>query len=205
MSHAANIRTASATDAATVAYVVATAFHPLDVCRWLIPDPTERADRFPDYFRILVDHAFGHGTVHVTTDLSAVAVWLSWPFPDPADYDTRLAAACGPWTPRFRMLDEAMHHAHPQDRGPHDYLAFLAVMPNAQGQGWGSALLTHRHTELDELGRPAYLEASNTRSRKLYEATGYRDCAPPLNLPYQGEPMFPMWRDPSPRPGEEAS
>jgi GNAT superfamily N-acetyltransferase len=85
------------------------------------------------------------------------------------------------------------------------FLAVLAIMPNAQGQGWGSALLTHRHTELDELGRPAYLEASNTRSRKLYEATGYRDCAPPLNLPYQGEPMFPMWRAPSPRPGEETS
>ncbi len=200
MNYTPKIRTASVTDAPTVAYVVATAFHPLDVCQWLIPDPQERAARFPDYFRIMVDHAFQHGTVHVTTDLNAVAVWLSWPFPDPADYDTRLAAACGPWTPRFQKLDEQMHQAHPHDQGAHDYLAFLAVMPPSQGQRLGTALLEHHHTELDRQGRPAYLEASNTRSRKLYEATGYRDCAPPLDLRYQGESMFPMWRDPASHP-----
>jgi hypothetical protein len=203
MTHTPQIRTASITDAATVAYVIATAFRPLDVCQWLIPDPHDRANRLPDYFRIMVDHAFQQGTVHVTADLNAVSVWLSWPFPDPADYDTRLRAACGLWTPRFNILDQAMHQAHPQDRGPHDYLAFLAVMPYSQGQGLGRALLEHHHAELDRGGRPAYLEASNIRSRKLYDATGYHDCAPPLCLPYQGEPMFPMWRDPAPRSSEE--
>ncbi|GIH16079.1 GNAT family N-acetyltransferase [Rugosimonospora africana] len=191
------IRTASVTDAATVAYVVATAFHSLDVCQWLIPDPRERAARLSDYFRIITDHAFRQGTVHVTTDLNAVAVWLSCPFPDPAGYDTRLAAACGPWTARFQNLDEQMYQAHPHDRGPHDYLAFLAVMPSAQGKGLGSALVEHHHAGLDRQRRPAYLEASNARSRKLYDRAGYRDCAPPLDLPYQGESLFPMWREPA--------
>ncbi|GAA5200783.1 GNAT family N-acetyltransferase [Rugosimonospora acidiphila] len=194
------VRTASATDAATIAYVVATAFHPLDVTRWLIPDPQERANRFPHYARILIDHAFEHGTIHITTDLNAVAVWLPHPLPDPPSYATKLAYACGVWTPRFQLLDQAMHHAHPQDLGPHDYLAFLAVMPQYQGQGCGAALLDHHHNYLDEHGRAAYLEASNTHSRKLYTHHGYTDCAPPLDLHYQGEPMYPMWRQP-PTPG----
>jgi GNAT superfamily N-acetyltransferase len=196
MTNAPMIRTAGVTDTATVAYVVGTAFHPLDVCQWLIPDPQERATRFPDYFRIMVDHALKHGIVHITTDLNAAAVWLSYPFPDPDDYDIRLAAACGPWTPRVQLLDQAMHQAHPRDRGPHHYLAFLAVMPYCQGQGWGTALLEHHRTELDRQGCPAYLEASNTGSRRLYERAGYRACAAPLNLPYDGEQMFPMWREP---------
>jgi GNAT superfamily N-acetyltransferase len=191
---AARIRPAGSTDAATVAHVVATAFHPLDVCQWLTPDPQERASILPHYFRIITEHAFAHGTVEVSTDLAAVAVWLCVPFPDLVDYQDKLATACGAWTPRFRALDEAMHRAHPTDRGPHDYLALLAVMPERQGRGLGTALLQHHHTALDQQHRPAYLEASNSHSRKLYERHGYTDCATPLDLPYEGERMYPMWR-----------
>jgi ribosomal protein S18 acetylase RimI-like enzyme len=187
------LRRAEPDDAATVALLVATAFGDLDVCTWLVPDDAERARILPRYFSIVVDHAVTHGTVEVTADYSAAAVWLTAPFPDIPDYDTRLAAVCGRWTPRFRTLDEQMHHAHPHDV-PHEYLAFLAVAPAQQGRGAGTALLEHHHTILDAQRRPVYLEASNSRSRNLYTRHGYLDRAAPLDLPYHGEPMYPMWR-----------
>jgi GNAT superfamily N-acetyltransferase len=188
------IRRAIRSDAAAVARIVATAFHDLDICQWLVPDPTERASILPGHFRIVVDHAINHGAVETTADLAAVAVWLPSSAPDIPRYDAQLTAACGPWTPRFEALDAAMHHVHPTDRGPHDYLTLLAVMPDHQSQGLGTALLDHRHAVLDQAGRPAYLEASNSQSRKLYARHGYTDCADPLDLPYQGERMYPMWR-----------
>lgn len=192
------IRPANRDETAAVALVVATAFYPLDVCQWLTPDVDQRLARMPGYFRIVTEHAFDHGTVQVAADLSAVGVWLSVPFPDIPDYDRRLAAACGPWTDRYQLLDAAMHHAHPSDRGPHDYLAFLAVLPEYQRHGLGTALLAHRHATLDAAGRPSYLEASNSRSRNLYTRHGYLDCGAPLDLPYRGERMYPMWRNPQP-------
>jgi GNAT superfamily N-acetyltransferase len=188
------IRRAIRADAATAAQVVATAFGDLDVCRWLVPDPDQRTSILAGYFRIVVEHAITHGTVETVTDKSAVAVWLPSSALDIADHDAKVTAACGPWAPRFQALEAAMHQAHPTDRGPHDYLALLAVLPDHQNQGLGSALLDNRHAVLDHAGRPAYLEASNSRSRTLYLRCGYDDCAPALELPYEGEPVYPMWR-----------
>jgi GNAT superfamily N-acetyltransferase len=192
MTRTPDIRRAQPDDAATVAHLIAVAFGDLDVCRWLVADDTQRAQILPAYFTIVVEHALAHGTVEVTADHSATAVWLTAPYPDIPDYDARLTAASDEWTPRFRLLDTQMHHTHPSE--PHEYLAFLAVAPAEQGRGVGTALLDHRHTTLDAHGTPAYLEASNSRSRKFYTDHGYVDYAPPLDLPYHGERMYPMWR-----------
>ncbi|HEV7899732.1 MAG TPA: GNAT family N-acetyltransferase [Planosporangium sp.] len=197
------IRRAIRADAATAAQVVATAFCDLDVCRWLIPDAIDRPTVLAGYFRIVVDHAITHGTVETLTDKTAVAVWLPSSASDIPGHDATVAAVCGLWAPRFQALEAAMHQAHPTDRGPHEYLALLAVLPDHQNQGLGSALLDNRHAALDAAGRPAYLEASNSRSRGLYVRRGYVDCASPLNLPYDGEPVFPMWRAAQPTPREQ--
>jgi GNAT superfamily N-acetyltransferase len=117
--------------------------------------------------------------------------------PDIPDYDQRLAAICGPYTKRFQLLDEAMHHAHPVGR-QHEFLALLAVSPDAQGGGLGAALLKVRHDVLDEAGIPAYLEASSLRSRQLYLRNGYVDLGQPFAVPDGPDPaMWPLWRDPA--------
>jgi hypothetical protein len=87
------IRRAIRSDAAAVARIVATAFHDLDICQWLVPDPTERAAILPGHFRIVVDHAINHGTVETTTDLAAVAVWLPSSAPAIPRYGIQLTAA----------------------------------------------------------------------------------------------------------------
>jgi GNAT superfamily N-acetyltransferase len=175
------IRLADRYDAEAVAELIAVAFGPLAVARWLIDDDHSRARLFPGHFRIFVDHALTHGVIHTTTDRRAAALWLPATAPPPADYQARLAATCGPYLGRFQALDAA----------------FVAVHPARQDTGLGSALLAHHHRQLDAEGTPAYLEASSPRSRQLYLRHGYHDLPDaPFYLPEDGPPMWPMWRPP---------
>jgi len=198
MTMTAAIRMADHIDATAIADLIAAAFHPLDVAQWLIDDDHDRARIFPEYFRILVDHALDHGVVHTTADRQAAALWLPTigaPAP-PSDYDIRLAAAVGPYLQRFLALDTAFAQHHPTPA--HHHLALLAVHPDRQGGGLGSALLTHHQRRLDTEHMPAYLEASSARSRRLYLRHGYHDLlAGTLHLPAGGPLLWPMWRPPS--------
>lgn len=187
---------AGAGDAGWVAGLIGAAFQPLPVARWLVPDPTRRAQLLPANFRIFVDHALVHGEVHVTGDRSAAAVWFPrdrGPVPEPVDYPHRLAAACGEATGRFELLDELFAQHHPA--APHQHLAFLAVHPDRQRRGFGSALLAHHHARLDAGGVAAYLEASSEPSRELYLRHGYQPVGEPFRVP-DGSPFWPMWRSP---------
>lgn len=186
----------AAADTRWVAERIAEAFLVLPATRWLVPDEAKREAVFADNFEILVDHAMRHGLVFGTADRDAVAVWFPQvgdESPAPVDYDDRLAAACGEWTPRFQHLDElfAANHPHPD----HHHLALLAVRPGRQGQGLGTALLRHHHAWLDAHGVPGYLEASSEAGRDLYARHGYR-LREVFRLP-DGTPFYPMWREPA--------
>jgi ribosomal protein S18 acetylase RimI-like enzyme len=186
---------ADAAEAREIAELIAVAFHPLAVARWLVPDPARRAEVLPANFRIFVDHALAHGEVHVTTDRSAAAVWFPRngdPIPDPVAYSQRVAAACGENTERFFHLDGLFDKHHPDQ--PHHHLAFLAVHPTHQRRGLGTALLAHHHARLDKAGIAAYLEASSEAARDLYTRHGYQ-VREPFHLP-NSTPTWPMWRPP---------
>lgn len=179
-----------------VAERIAEAFLALDAPRWLVPDAGRRESVLAGQFEIIVDHGMRHGLVFGTVGLTGVAVWLPSieedPAPPPRDYDARLAAACGEWTDRFAHLDElfAANHPHPD----HHHLAFLAVQPDRQGQGVGSALLRHHHAWLDANRMPGYLEAASRIGVRLYGQHGYQ-AREPFRLP-DGTPFWPMWREP---------
>lgn len=182
-------------EARAVAELIAAAFEPLAAVSWLVPEPGVRRRVMAGNFLIYVEHALAHGLVYVTADRSGAAVWFprdGEPLPGPDDYDARLTAACGVFTDRFRILDKLLETHHPD--APHHHLAFLAVDPDRQGDGTGTALLRHHHARLDELGLPAYLEASCERSRDLYLRHGYQ-ASEPFRLP-DGTPFWPMWRPP---------
>src|SRR5439155_27204580 len=130
-------------------------------------------------------------------DGSAAAVWLHHngsELPPPPDYDERLIFVAGPYLRRFRVLDELIEANHPHGE-VHHHLVFLAVRPDRQGAGLGSALMARHHRRLDEARIGAYLEASSPRSRELYLRHGYRDRGKLFRLP-DGPPFWPMWRGP---------
>jgi GNAT superfamily N-acetyltransferase len=176
--------------------VIAGAFADLAVSRWLIPDPAARREIFPRYFRLSVEHALADGLVCTTPARDAVALWLPAgpePAPPPEGYDERLATVTGPYAGRFRTFDQALQVRHPAGFA-HHHLAILAVRPDRQGHGIGTALLRAHHAALDRDHIPAYLEASDLRTRRLYRAHGYADCNAPVTFP--GAVMYPMLRPP---------
>ncbi|GAA2210500.1 GNAT family N-acetyltransferase [Nonomuraea monospora] len=184
------VRLATADDAQRVADLIATAFAGLRPMAYLVPSRRDRHRIMAANFRIFVEHAVEHGEIHLIDDGPAVAVWFPYtsPLPTPHDYDRRLAEATGEWVDRFRTLDELFEKNHPA--APHHHLAFLAVHPDRQNEGLGTALLQYQHARLD--GLPAYLEASDPRNRDLYTRHGYQ-AREPFALP-DGARYWPMWR-----------
>ncbi|WP_158578945.1 GNAT family N-acetyltransferase [Spongiactinospora rosea] len=180
--------------AETIGAIIATSFHEQEISAWSIPPDDDRRRVMPPLFSMAAENALVHGEVHATADMSAVAVWFpkgAEPLPEIPDRDARVEAFAGPHAERIRRMEEEMDKRHPQD--PHHYLAFLAVLPGHQGRRTGTRLLAEYHRKLDEAGIPAYLEASSTRSRRLYLRHGYQDLGDPIFMP-DGPPMFPMWR-----------
>jgi GNAT superfamily N-acetyltransferase len=170
------------------------------VARWLNPDPVARWETGPAYFDIFVEHAVQHGEIYAAADptsgkLIGVALWfpLTTMVPVPRDYDRRLKDTCGSAFDRAREMDAALEAHHPTE--PHHYLAFIAVRPDRQNHGVGSALLARHHARIDAAGIPAYLEANDLRNRDLYLRHGYVSNTV-IRLP-DGPPIWPMWRPPS--------
>ncbi len=191
---------ADPSDLDVLSHVIADAFHDLAPSRWLITDPAARRAIFPGYFRLHLEHAMASGIVHTTPGRTAAALWI------PAGrnaagradgHDARLAAATSPWTSQFAAFDAALDRHQPAGI-PHYHLVILAVRPDRQGRGTGTALLRAFHAALDHAGTPAYLEASGPRTRHLYLSHGYADHGPPVHLP-AGPDMYPMWRPAKPR------
>jgi GNAT superfamily N-acetyltransferase len=183
-------------DIDTLARVIAEAFFPLAVCRWLIPDGPARRAAFPGYFRLYVEHAIADGLVYTTRGRDAAALWIpgDGPSEPPDEYARQLAAITGQHLGRFLAFDEQLDSHHPAGVF-HEHLAILAVRPDRQGQGTGTALLDARHADLEHQGIPAYLEASDERTRRLYLAHGYADRGGPIELAGKVR-MYPMWRQP---------
>ncbi len=191
---------AGTADLDVLSQVIAGAFCDLAPSRWLIPDPAVRRQILPGYFRLHAEHALARGVVHTTPGCTAAALWIpagGEAAESPDGYDARLAAATSPWTSRFRAFDAALEGHHPAGTA-HWHLAILAVRPDRQGRGTGTALLRAFHAALDHAGTPAYLEASGPRTRHLYLSHGYADHGPPVHLP-AGPDMYPMWRPAKPR------
>ncbi|MEV4628263.1 GNAT family N-acetyltransferase [Micromonospora sp. NPDC049523] len=172
--------------------VLAEAFRDEPLAAWLVPDQRWRSAVLSGSLRILVEYALLWGDIDLLDDQSAVAVWIRRyrPLPPPRNFDRQLAAACGDHLDRFTQLTRLLDARRPNES--HYHLAALAVRPGARNTGCGSTLLRHHHTRLDQLGVPAYVEATSTAVRDFYTRHGYRPDQP-IRLPGGGE-IHPMRR-----------
>ena len=192
------VRLSAVADVPVLTDIVARAFHDDPTMRWIVPDPDRRRAvgnaAFAPFVRAL--QPLGH--TYLTTDGAGAALWIppgqSVPAEDELEaFDAELAAVLDPEEKRrMDALLEVMDANLPAE--PHAHLNLLAVVPERQGQGIGSALFHATLPALDAAGVPAYLEATSDQNRRLYERHGFvfLNNIPPAG----GPPLRRMWREP---------
>jgi ribosomal protein S18 acetylase RimI-like enzyme len=145
-----------------------------DPCeRWLYPDAQQYITHFPRFLATFGGRAFDEKTAWQHPDSVAVALWLPpGVAPDGDAIVTVLteSVAIDKHEDLFSTLEQ-MDTTHPTF--PHWYLPWFAVDPAVQGQGVGSALMTHCLAIVDEDHLPAYLESPNPRNISFYERHGF--------------------------------
>ncbi|MFI1162750.1 GNAT family N-acetyltransferase [Streptomyces sp. NPDC020801] len=200
------IRAAGEGDRELVVRLLDEAFQDDPVSGWVFPGEEYRRRVHRRLMAAFTDIVLAAGRIHVTEDGAGCALWLSMPAADsrnghhpeggdgPAEA-VQLREAVDPANARVEEIARLMAETHPADRA-HEYLWMIGVAPARQGEGLGSALIEHVLARCDREGLPAYLEASSTRSTKLYERLGFAFTGTPLDLPDDGPRMWPMWREP---------
>jgi ribosomal protein S18 acetylase RimI-like enzyme len=173
------------------------AFFSEAVTRWIYPDAAQYLNAFPRLAAALGARAFDNGSVYASTDHSGVALWLG-PGVEPDRQtlkqllDERDQAASVLRREELQGFSSKQRDAHSKE--PHWYLALLGVDPSYQGRGFGSGLLGHALTVVDQSGLPAYLEATNLNNRRLYERHGFVVVS---EIQYGSSPtMYGMRREP---------
>jgi ribosomal protein S18 acetylase RimI-like enzyme len=189
MTSSTRIRSLSRDDEERAFAVISMAFISDPVSRWFFPDPVTFFRYFQPFAVALGGAALDRGTAWATDDGSGVVLWMP-PGVHPDEKTMASIVEAGlrdiPYVEDISGLVEEQLKVHPTF--DHMYLPFIAVDPAKQGSGTGSALLSHSAKVCDELGLPAYLEATTPRSRALYERHGFE---------VTGEVQFgsspPMW------------
>jgi GNAT superfamily N-acetyltransferase len=175
------------------------AFQSDPVFEWMLPEQTERETMVPALFNVWVDAYLRHESFVIGEGgVEGVALWAP-PGVDAMEDDDNAAleALAGAMSPesveRMITVTSMFDSTHPHDE-PLWYLHFLGTQPDHQGKGHGSMLLRRVLDRADELGQPAYLDATSARNRALYERHGFV-CIAEHRLP-DGPTTSAMWREP---------
>jgi GNAT superfamily N-acetyltransferase len=168
-----SIQTATSSEMERCLAVLTLAFSADPPCRWVWPDPQQYLEAFPRFARAFGGGAIDQGTAYSYEGFSGAALWLSpGVAPDEASLarvieDTLTAERKGAMFSIF----EQMAAFHPREA--HWHLALIGVDPAYQGNGIGSALLSHVLHICDDQNVIAYLEATNQRNARLYKRHGF--------------------------------
>ncbi|MEJ7584297.1 MAG: GNAT family N-acetyltransferase [Acidimicrobiales bacterium] len=198
-----DVRLASPADLPALERALGLAFADDPVWSFALRPARRLPERIGTFSGIVARIHLSHGSVWVTKDGSAAAIWgppKLWRV-EPRQflrYGLRAARAAGPRSlPTLAAVGEVEKH-HPS--GEHWYLAVLGTEPSAQGQGRGSALLRPMLERCDLDGLGAYLESSKESNIAFYARHGF-EVTESFDLPRGGPRLWSMWRDPRPPDG----
>ncbi len=167
------IKTADASDEASIAATLALAFSTDPGARWAWPNPQQLLTTFPAFVKAFAGAAFSTGTAYYVKGYTGAALWLP---PDAGPDDEAMNALMLRSTSEQTLSElqavfDQMRSYHPSE--PHWYLPLIGVDPIHQGRGLGSALMRHALARCDRERKPAFLESSNPRNVPLYERHGF--------------------------------
>ncbi len=168
---------------------------------WVVRSDAKREEALRRFFDVCLRQlTMPYGEVWATPHLEGIALWTP-----PSSFKVGLseqihfvgqairAMQLRHVASRLAGFNEVERH-HPKES--HYYLFFMGVDPDCQGGGIGSAMLASMLERCDAESMPAYLEATRETLIPFYSRHGYRPLAP-VELPYKGPTMYPMWRDPA--------
>jgi GNAT superfamily N-acetyltransferase len=194
------IRRSLASDVEPAVAALVAGFFSDPVLVWLVPEGGTRRRFLRGFFHAAFEDSHRSGELRVAEDegeVCGVAVWyppgrvrdLTGPAMDDA-----VAALDDADLDRLAALREAAIDHDPIK--PHFYLWLMAVDQEKQGAGIGGALLTAVLDICDERQTLAFLEATRSENRRLYERNGF-EATGEIRLP-EGPIKWPMLRTPQP-------
>ena len=174
--------------------ILARAFHDDPVMNWMSSHP----DFIRTFFSITLPVFLPEGLTYIDGRGRGAAAWLGpnsklrWPL-TPANL-WRMASVCGvSGFYRFGRAGLATAKFHPSE--PHYYLFLLGALPECQGQGIGSALISHVLRKCDDEILPAYLENSKRDNLAFYQGHGF-EVVDEIRFAPGAPPVWLMWRPP---------
>lgn len=167
------IKTATESDEKSVIDVLVLAFSTDPASRWTWPNAHDYLTHFPGLAKAFGGKAFAQRSAYFVDGYGGASLWLPPNVHPDEDAMTKLFESTTSEQIRDDLpkIFEKMESYHPTE--PHWYLPLIGVDPMLQGNGFGSALLTHALRACDRDNKLAYLESSNPRNIPLYERHGF--------------------------------
>ena len=150
--------------------------------------------------RLMLDKLPGNISVAKDNGLIVGAMrYVNWPgcLPQPLKkflMMPRMLKACRGSTPKVLKWLSVWEKHDP--RQPHWHIGALGVLPERQGQGIGSQLLTCFCEHVDRLGAASYLETEKPENVRLYQRFGFEVVEEDEVI---GVSSWFMWRSPQPK------
>jgi GNAT superfamily N-acetyltransferase len=188
---------ASAQDISTIAGTLTRAFFADPVFAWTFPDPERRWRNLPGLFELYAQAYARHGETYMTSAATGAALWLPpgrelFAEGEEEAFGGQIEEGAGVDAGRLFELMGLLDEHHPA--GSLWTLQMLAVEPQWQGQGIGSALMAPVLERCDAEQVPVYLEATSEPGAALYARHGF-ETVEEIRL-RDGPPLFAMWREP---------
>ncbi len=179
------------------AETAAAAFYSYPMFTAYFPNPAQRRWKTRWYIRNAIKIALEYGDVQATQDLQGIAFALP---PEHTHLPLSVFIRSGYWKAplvlglrdfyRSQACEEAVGEAHTRwmQTQPHYYLWGLTVHPQAQGRGYGKALLSLLLEKAAARQVPVYLETHTENNVSYYQALGFecleRIITPSYELPF---------------------
>lgn len=184
------IREMTKADTEAVVETLSLAFENEALYAYFIPDAAARAAFVRRFLRFRLRYGLKKGRVFVTDDCSGVAIWIRpgqsmTPF-DLIRYGGLAAMLRCDKDARGRLMSFSNFADEQQAKviaQPFWHLSPIAVRPDCQGRGLGTALMEQGLQMIRESGTPCYLETQTEQNRKFYQALG---CTLKQSVPVPG-------------------
>lgn len=176
----------SGDEAGQAARALSRAFQEDPVNAYVLPNPEERAERFPAVYEAFLHYALLVGEVWTTgSEVRGASAWIP-----PTHREMRLDLMVGVGLHRLpamigeesasRLVNFIRHlesvHRSAVDQ-PHWYLMLLGVDPDVQGHGLGSSLLGPVLARCDDEAMPCYVETAQLKNLPFYRKHGFKDLS----------------------------